>query len=270
MLNKGNPLTMFETYFAKLCFLCPLIFVAMFIDSIAGGGGIITIPAYLFAGLPIQITYGTNKFVACVGTAFGAGNYIRKKYVDWRIAVPALCGSLAGSAIGAQLALHLKPEILQICLMIVLPFVALFMIFNRSFGDENAEKPSRSFRFVIIAAILIGLVIGCYDGLFGPGTGMFFSLSFVLIERMTLIYATGTTKVVNLASNFAAVVTYLMAGVVDFSIAIPCGLCSIAGCLLGSQCAIKKGAKFIKIIMIVAAMLLLGKLFIDFMESSIH
>lgn len=255
---------MFETYFAKLCFLCPLIFIAMFIDSIAGGGGIITIPAYLFAGLPIQITYGTNKFVACIGTAFGAGNYIRKKYVNWKIAIPALCASLIGSAVGSHLALYLRPEVLQISLMIVLPVVALFMIFNRGFGDENQNKPERSFHFAVIAAIFIGLIIGCYDGLFGPGTGMFLSLAFVIIERMSLIFATGTTKIVNLASNFAALVTYLAAGVVDFKIAIPCAVCSIAGCLLGSQCAIKKGAKFIKIIMIVAAMLLLTKLFIDF------
>jgi len=258
---------MFQTYLAKLCFLCPLIFIAMFIDSIAGGGGIITIPAYLFAGLPIQITYGTNKFVACIGTAFGAGNYIRKKYVDWKIAVPALIGSLIGSAIGAQFALHLSPEILQICLMFVLPFVALFMIFNRGFGNEKSDKELPSFLFSVIAAFLIGLIIGCYDGLFGPGTGMFLSLCFVLIERLSLINATGTTKIVNLASNFAALVTYLIAGVVDFKIAVPCAVCSIAGCLAGSQCAIKKGTKFIKIIMIVAAMLLLGKIFFDFFKK---
>lgn len=257
---------MFETYLGKLLFLCPLIFIAMFIDSIAGGGGIITIPAYLFAGLPIQITYGTNKFVACLGTAFGAGNYIRKGYVDWKIAFPALCGSLIGSFIGAQLALHLRPEILQICLMFVLPFVALFMIFNRGFGDKQ-NKSKRTGTFALIAAIIIGLVIGCYDGLFGPGTGMFLSLAFVLIERLSLIYATGTTKIVNLASNLAAMVTYVIAGVVDYKIAVPCAVCSIAGCLLGSQCAIKKGTKFIKTIMIIAAMLLLGKIFFDFFNK---
>lgn len=257
---------MFETYIGKLLFLCPLIFVALFIDSIAGGGGIITIPAYLFAGLPIQVTYGTNKFVACIGTGFGAGNYIRKGYVDWKIGLPALIGSLIGSLLGAQLALHLKPEILQICLLIILPVVAVFMIFNRNFGDENKFE-KRTGKVAVILAALIGLVIGCYDGLFGPGTGMFLSLAFVLVERLPLIYATGTTKVVNLASNFSACVTYIVAGVVDYKIAIPCAVCSIAGASLGSQCAIKKGTKFIKIIMILASMLLLGKIFMDFVSK---
>lgn len=254
---------MFETYIAKLCFLCPAIFVAMFIDSIAGGGGIITIPAYLITGLPITTTYGTNKVVACIGTAFSAGNYIRKNCVNWIIAVPAVIGALIGSYCGAQLTLHLSQDVLQVVLVVILPVVAIFMIFNRGFGEDSA-KEMHSKRTMIILGFFIGLVIGCYDGFFGPGTGMFLSLAFVGLERLNLIYATGTTKVVNLASNFAAVVAYVMAGVVDFKIALPCMVCSIAGSLLGSQCAIKKGAKFIKSIMVVAAMLLLVKIIVDF------
>jgi len=253
---------MFETYLGKLCFLCPAIFIAMFIDSIAGGGGVITIPAYLITGLPITAAYGTNKVVACVGTTFSAGNYIRKKCVNWTVALPALVGALIGSYCGAQLTLHLSQEVLQIVLVVILPLVAVLMILNRGFG-EDSQKEMHSQKTTIILGFFIGLVIGCYDGFFGPGTGMFLSLAFVMLERLNLIYATGTTKVVNWASNFAAVVAYLMAGVVDFKIAIPCMFCSIAGSLLGSQCAIKKGAKFIKSIMIVAAMLLLVKIVVD-------
>lgn len=257
---------MLETYFGKLVFLCPLIFIAMFIDSIAGGGGLITIPAYLFAGLPIQIAYGTNKFVACLGTLFGAGNYIRKGYVNWTVAVPAVTGALAGSFCGSQIALYLDPKNLQVCLMVILPVVALFMIFNRGFGDdENCVSP-RSRKFLVSAGFFIGLVIGMYDGFFGPGTGMFLTLAFVLVERLSLIYSTGTTKIVNLASNFAALVSYLAAGVVDFRIGVPCMVCSIAGCIAGSQCAMLKGARFIKIVMIFAAMLLLVKILIDFVK----
>lgn len=257
---------MFTTYAGTLCFLCPLIFIAMFIDSIAGGGGIITIPAYLITGLPITTVYGTNKFVACAGTAFGAGNYIRKKYVNWTVAVPALIGSLIGSFLGAQLALHLSQQTLQVCLVVILPVVALFMIFNRGFGDEENTKQPRGKVATLIIGFFIGLIIGCYDGFFGPGTGMFLSLAFVMFERLSLIYATGTTKVVNLASNFSAMVTYICAGCVDYKIAIPCMFCSIAGCILGSQCAIKKGTKFIKTIMIIAAMLLMVKIVIDFFK----
>lgn len=257
---------MFSSYIGTLCFLCPLIFVAMFIDSIAGGGGIITIPAYLVTGLPITTVYGTNKFVACAGTAFGAGNYIRKGCVNWNVAIPALVGALIGSFGGAQLALHLSQQVLQVCLVVILPAVAIFMIFNRGFGDDENLKPMRPKLSMALVGFAIGLVIGCYDGFFGPGTGMFLSLAFVMFERLSLIYATGTTKVVNLASNFAALVAYLIAGTVDFKIAIPCTVCSIAGCLLGSHFAIKKGTKFIKTVMVIAAMMLMVKIVIDFFK----
>lgn len=258
---------MFETYTSTLLFLCPVIFVAMFIDSIAGGGGIITIPAYLLTGLPITTVYGTNKFVACAGTAFGAGNYIRKKYVNWTVAIPAFIGSLIGSFLGAQLALHLSQQVLQVCLVVILPVVAIFMVFNRGFGDDENLKPMHEKKETMIIGFFIGLIIGCYDGFFGPGTGMFLSLAFVMFERLSLIYSTGTTKVVNLASNFSAMVTYIFAGCVDYKIALPCMLCSIAGCLLGSQCAIKKGTRFIKIVMIIASMLLLIKIVFDFVNK---
>ena len=239
----------------------------MFIDSIAGGGGIITVPAYLLTGMPITTVYGTNKFVACIGTAFSAGNYIRKKYVNWVIAIPALCGALLGSFLGAELTLHLSQNVLQICLVIILPVVAVFMLLNRNFGDENTEKPARSKTSAVIIGFFIGLTVGCYDGFFGPGAGMFYSLAFVLFERISLIYATGTTKIVNLTSNFSALIAYLIAGSVDFKIALPCTICSIAGSFLGSQVAIKKGAGFIKIVMVIVSMLLLAKLIFDFFKS---
>lgn len=255
---------MLHSYPGCLIFLCPVIFLAAFIDSIAGGGGLITLPAYVLTGLPLTTAYGTNKFVSCTGTLFGAANYIRKGCVTWLVAVPALIGSLIGSWCGAQMALHLSQDILKICLVVILPFVALFMIFNPGFGKEENEKPMHRKSLTILFGFLIGLVIGCYDGFFGPGTGMFLTMAFVLIERLDLIHATGTTKIANLASNFAALIAYLIAGVVDFKIALPCMVCSVAGNILGSQIAIKKGAKFIKIVMICVSILMLVKIVIDF------
>ncbi len=239
----------------------------MFIDAIAGGGGIITIPSYLFVGLPITTAYGTNKVVSSIGTAFSAGNYIRSGCVNWTMAVPALCGSLIGSWFGAQLTLHLSQDILQIILMIVLPVVAVLMLFNRGFGEVKTEKPVRSFWTAVFLALLIGLVLGCYDGFFGPGTGMFLTLAFVLIERLDLIHGAGTTKVVNLASNVGAAVAYVRAGTVEYKVLLPCIICSVAGSLLGSQFAIKKGSKFIKTVLAIAAVLLMIKVFAGFIQN---
>ena len=249
-------------YGITLLILCPLVFLAAFIDSIAGGGGLISLPAYIFAGLPIHTAYGTNKFSSCMGTATAVANYARNGCIDFSSAITGCAGALLGSWIGTRLALSLSPKALQICLMVLLPLVGVFILAGRGLGNaELKDPPERKIRLTLSA--FIGLVFGCYDGFFGPGTGMFMTLALSGLVRLELIKAVGTTKVLNFSSNAASMVTWLINGKILFPVALPCMLCSMAGGFLGSRMAIKTGKKFIRIILVLVAALLFIKIAFD-------
>ena len=207
---------------------------AGFVDSAAGGGGLISLPAYLFAGLPPHYTYATNKFSAACGTTFATASFFKNGAMNVKVGILAAIGSFAGSALGAH---------------IVLPDE------NRDDGTMNLKKAA--------LALGIGLGIGLYDGLVGPGTGTFAIIAFSSLMKFDLRTANGNGKVLNLASNYASLFTYLMSGLVVFSVGIPCAISGIAGNLLGSHFALRKGAKFIRPMMLVVLVLLLGKLISD-------
>jgi len=250
------------SYGITLLILCPLVFLAAFIDAIAGGGGLISVPAYIFAGLPIHIAYGTNKFSASMGTATASVNYFRGGCVDNKAAIAGCLGALAGSWVGTRLALSLSPRALQISLMVLLPLVGIFIVSSRGVGNTRLKnQPGTKTKFVL--STLIGLVFGCYDGFFGPGTGMFMTLALSGLVRLDLIKAVGTTKLLNLSSNIASMVTWLINGKILFSLALPCTLCSIAGGFLGSRLTMKIGKKLIRIVLVLVAALLFIRIAAD-------
>jgi uncharacterized membrane protein YfcA len=242
------------SYAVTLLILCPMVFLAGFVDSIAGGGGLISLPAFIFAGVPIHTAYGTNKFSACLGTGVSVVNYFRGGCIHYRAALAGVLGALPGSWLGTLLAISLSPQVLQICLAVILPLVALFVIFRRGSMDGGGTELPHLQAFVL--SFFIGLVIGSYDGFFGPGTGMFLTLALAALVHLNLVKAAGTTKVINFASNLASMITWLINGSVLFSLALPCMVSAIAGNFIGSKLAIKIGGKFIKpVILIVAALL---------------
>ena len=250
------------SYGITLLILCPLIFLSAFIDSIAGGGGLISLPAYIFAGLPIHTAYGTNKFSSCMGTATAVANYIRGGCVDFSSAIAGGLGALLGSWIGTRLALSLSPRALQICLMVLLPLVGIFIVSSGSIRNNGPKNP-HGMKPKLILSSLIGLVFGCYDGFFGPGTGMFMTLALGGLVRLDLIKAVGTTKILNFSSNAASMVTWLINGKILFPIALPCMICSVAGGFLGSRMAIKTGKKFIRAVLVLVAALLFIRIIYD-------
>ncbi len=252
-----------DSYLITLSVVCPLVFIAGFIDSIAGGGGIISLPAYIFAGVPIQIAHGTNKFANCIGTSIAARKFFKTGNVKLKPALFSAAGALIGSAIGAQMVVLLDEKILQYCLMIILPIVAVFLIFNKGFGSDDRVIDLPDTRLNILSFV-IGLAVGAYDGFFGPGTGTFLVIAFSTICGFNIIVSSGNAKIVNLASNFAALIVYLINGKIFFALGVPAAICSILGNYLGSHLAIKKGAKFIKVIILFAVALLFGKILIDF------
>jgi len=246
-----------------LLICCPLVGLAGFIDSIAGGGGLISLPVYLIAGLPAHLAYGTNKFSSMIGSAAATAQYHRSGAIRWDWAPLAVAGALFGSWCGAHLALAVSDRMLRLFMMIALPVIAVFLLTNRSFGRAGGEK--RLTRMQLSARLAaIGLAVGLYDGFFGPGAGTFYTLSFTLFIGCSLLEASGTAKVLNLASNFAAFVTYLLSGNILYGLAIPCAVCSIAGNLIGSRTAVRIGAPFIRKMLTVVLALLLAKITYDF------
>lgn len=241
-----------------MAIVCPLVFCAGFVDAVAGGGGLISLPAYIFAGVPIHIAYGTNKFANCTGTFVACVKFFKSGNIRIKSAVLSAAGALIGSWFGTQLVLVLDEKYLKYCLMIILPVVAVFLLFNRNFGSSDEVKKISNKKLYVLSFI-IGMVIGAYDGFFGPGTGTFLVLSFTSILGFDLITASGNAKVVNLASNFAALIAYMINGKILFSIGIPAAICAILGNYIGAHMAIKSGVKVIKPIILVVVVMLLGK-----------
>lgn len=245
-----------------LLFLMLMTGFAGLVDSAAGGGGLISLPAYLFAGLPVHLTYGTNKFSAACGTTFATVRYFRGGAMDLKVGLLAAAGSFAGSALGAQLVLLLSESVLRTMLLIILPIVAVILLLRRNVPDENRYDGVLTKKKAMIA-LLIGLLIGCYDALFGPGTGTFAIIAFTGMLGFDLRTASGNAKLLNLASNYASLATYLLSGMVVFSIGIPCAVSGIVGNLIGAKLALKNGAKFIRPMMYVVLTLLLLKIITD-------
>ena len=242
--------------------VCPLLFLAGFADSIAGGGGTISVPSALLAGIPIHTAYGTNKLAMSLGTLTSVIQYGRKGKICWFTALFAAAGALAGSPLGALLALHLSEKYLSYCLMVLLPAAALFLSLNKGFGQTPKHR-DLSRQQQAVYALLSGLGVGAYDGFFGPGAGTFYIILFCTVLGTDLVQASGNAKVVNLASNTGALVTYILGGKVWFAAGLPMAVCAIAGNFLGSRLAIKNGARFIRPIMAVMILLILVKLILD-------
>lgn len=236
-----------------LAFLMAASFCAGFIDSMAGGGGLISMPSLLLAGVPPHLALGTNKFMSSCGTSFAFFTYARGKAIVWRVAAIGVAFSLAGSALGSRLTLYLSPETLGKVLILLLPVAALLTFAPvRRFEPDYEPSP----RAMYIALPVICTVIGVYDGFFGPGTGSFLLLALHLFLGMNLVKASGTTKVFNLASNLGSLAVFLLNGKVLFAIAIPIAVANITGNLMGARMAIRHGAPVIRKFLLVSLSLL--------------
>ena len=248
-----------------LLIICPLIFTAGFVDAVAGGGGLISLPAYMLAGLPTHQAAGCNKFSASLGTIVATANYIKSGKVKLRIAIFAAIGAIVGSSLGTYLALIISDQLLKGIMMIAIPVVALFLITQKNLGNEKKSQnvKERSLLNQSIISISIGLVIGCYDGLIGPGTGTFLMIAFSLILGIDLVTSSGCAKVANLASNITSVIIYILGGKVLFLLAVPAAVCSMLGGHLGSRFAIKGGSQKVRYIMFLVIALLFLKTAFD-------
>ena len=246
--------------FLQLCLIvCPLIFLGAFVDSIAGGGGLITLPAYLMAGLPAHLAAGTNKVVAGPGSLVASIRYFRSGKIRMRVALWAAAGSLTGGYIGAEIAKMLSSSLLQGLMLIALPLMAIFLAVRKNFGEESPKREISTHKETMIS-LAIGLAIGLYDGIIGPGTGTLLIMAFTAFLSIDMVTASGCAKVANLASNIAAATSYIMGGHVLWQLALPALCCSMLGGYCGSQYAIRGGGKRIKSMIFVVLGLMFVKI----------
>ncbi|HRY83832.1 MAG TPA: TSUP family transporter [Candidatus Cloacimonadota bacterium] len=236
----------------------PFIFLAGLIDAIAGGGGLISLPAYWSIGIPPHYALATNKFSSCCGTVFSTVNYFRANMIDLPVAVLSAVFALLGSWLGAGVALRLSPEFLNYLLIVLIPIITIISMLNKNLGhDDRSHLLKLAYRLIL--GSLAGFLVGFYDGFFGPGTGTFLIIIYSAMMHYDFVRANGNTKVVNLASNIAALTTFWIAGKVYFPLAIPGAVCGIAGNLLGSKLVILRGNALIRKIFFLALLLLFAR-----------
>jgi len=238
--------------------ICVGVFLASFMDAIAGGGGIISVPTYLIAfhGLPTYFSLGTNKMSAGIGTIFSTARFMKNGYVSWKLAVPSIVLAISGSVVGTWLQHHTPDVVLKYLLLVILPVVAFITLRNRTWPDEPGEISFRRQAAIVWAA---SLLVGTYDGYYGPGTGTFLMIIFVRLAKMDTRHAAGNVKLVNLSSNIGSLVSALRAGYVLVGIGMMSAAASILGHYLGAGLAIKNGSKIVRPTVILVLILLLVK-----------
>jgi uncharacterized protein len=231
-----------------------------FVDAIAGGGGVITLPALLAAGLPPHLALGTNKGQAVFGSGAALWRFSRAGLVHGPRGRAAFPAGVLGSLLGAELVLLVPPSALRPVVLVLLLAVALFLTLRRT---RPVSRIPRAPRHELWTAAAIALVIGAYDGFFGPGTGTFLIVAFVYFFDAELTRASADAKVVNFASNLAAMALFASRGTVLWSIALPMAAAQLAGAFVGSHVAVKGGDGVVRAVVLVVVLVLVCKLALD-------
>lgn len=223
------------------------------VDAIAGGGGLVTVPALLASGLDTRLVYGTNKGQSVWGSGAALVAFWRAGRVDRRQALFAFPLGLGGAALGALLVLHLDKALLRPIAIVLLIGASIVFVVKKPTRDETDPGLARPW-----VAALLAFVIAAYDGFFGPGTGTFLIVGFVSLCGKSMTHATADAKVVNFASNLASIVTFAVSGAVAWEVALPMAAGQLLGGVIGARLAIKGGAKLIRIaVLVVTAALVL-------------
>jgi uncharacterized membrane protein YfcA len=232
---------------------------AGWVDAVVGGGGLLQLPALILAGLsPVQ-ALATNKSASIFGTASAAITYASKTKFDRGVAVPAGALAVAFAGLGALSAALLDAAVLKPLVMVVLLGVAAFVTLRPSFGTKyhpHLRTPSR----VLVVVGLAGIAIAFYDGILGPGTGTFLLIAFTSIVGMDFVQASATAKVINTGTNLGALIVFGLQGHVIWALGLGMAVCNIAGAQIGARMALKRGAGFVRIVLLCVVAALVAKL----------
>jgi uncharacterized membrane protein YfcA len=241
--------------------VCPLVFLGGFVDSIAGGGGLISLPAYLMTGIPVHFAIGTNKLSSAMGTCISTLQFARSGYIRLKLSILAIISALSGSFIGAKLALHLSDRYFSLILLVVLPLTALYLVFKKNALTATHVSGNLTLKQHVLI-MLIAVLLGVYDGFYGPGTGTFLLLCLTGIAKLPINLAAGTTKVINLTTNLTGLAVFLFNGKTVLVLGITAGIFGILGNYLGARHFSRSGAKIAKPIILAVLGLFFIKLII--------
>jgi len=245
--------------------LTVLVFLAGFVDAIAGGGGLITLPAYLAHGLSPALLLGTNKLSSAMGTTVAAAKFLSEARFGADFLFILVVLSAGGSFLGAKAISMVPPEAIRYLLIILLPPVAIFLAAKKSFGltDTNRARPEAS---LLRRSGALSFFVSFYDGLLGPGTGTFLAVGFARLCGFDLLRSTALAKLLNLVSNAAALATFLWLGRVNVKLGLAMGLAGMAGNYAGSHLALKRGAWIIRPMLFTVSAALLVKIAWDMLR----
>ncbi|MDX2013742.1 MAG: TSUP family transporter [Myxococcaceae bacterium] len=235
-------------------------FVAGLIDAIAGGGGLLTVPALLTAGLPPHFVFGTNKGSAVFGSGAAFWRFARARLIDGQRAKWLFPAGFVGSLAGAGLVLLVDPKVLRPLVLVLLVAAGVVVAFVRPPPHSPDAPPVPR---ALEKALLLSLLIGAYDGFFGPGTGTFLIIGFVTVLQLTLQQASATAKVVNFASNLAAMLLFVGRGLVLWKVSLPMALGQFLGGTVGAHLAVKGGDRLVRRVVLGVVLALVGRLGYD-------
>ena len=249
----------------QLLIICPLVFAASLLDAVAGGGGLVSLPAYLIAGLPPHNAIATNKLSSSIGTCASTARFIRNKCVDWPTAIPSAILAVLGSVAGAQLILAIDDNVIRYIMLVLVPVLAFVVLKKRDLAAEPLEPVSRKRQFLVVC--VAALIVGMYDGFYGPGTGTFLLLAYTQLAKMPLRLAAGNVKIANLSSNVGSLAVFLLHGQAIIPLGLISAVFAVAGHYIGAGVLLKNGAKVVKPFVLAVLVLLFVRLIYDLLVA---
>ncbi len=251
----------------ELTFLCAFAFLAGFIDAVAGGGGLVQVPALfvLMPTVPAATLLGTNKFSSIWGTMLATYQYSRQMPMEWRATLPTCAAAIVFGYVGAQTVAVVPPDFLRPLILVMLIAVLAYTLWRKDLGALHAPRLTHPQQFWV--GLATGTVLGFYDGFFGPGTGSFLIIAFVGLFGFSFLAASASAKAVNVITNGASIAYFATHGHVLYAVAVPMALSNLAGSFIGTRLALKLGSRFVRVVFLVVVSALLARYAWDIVQA---
>ncbi|MGK0469044.1 TSUP family transporter [Clostridium sp.] len=244
-----------------IIFLCIAGFVAAFVDSIAGGGGLITVPAFMLTGLPTHMVLGTNKFSATAGSFTSSLKFIKSGKANFKLLKYLIPFTFLGSMLGVRAVLNIDQKFLNGLVLILIMFIGIYTLFSKSLGLK--DKFQGLTKKNVFYGIILAFSLGFYDGFFGPGTGSFLVFGFISIFGFNFLASSANARILNFTSGITALVLFALSGKINYTLGVPVAISMVIGARMGTAVALNKGSKLIKPIFVTMSLAVAVKMLID-------